>query len=162
GVEVVGDVQHERRLRVQAEVDAEVVDDALGVKRLAGQVGLGEFAPEAGGVHQSAGGDVVGVGGFPVGGGEATRPQLPQGPGQSAAGVEVGDEAAVGQAEVAAPVEAEDCGGRIGFATADLGAAVRRRLAVGQVEDADAGALGPEQEDGAAGAEFGVVGVGGD
>ncbi len=42
------------------------------------------------------------------------------------------------------------------------GAAERRRFAVGQIEDADRGALGFESEDGAAHAELGVVGVGGD
>src|SRR5262249_3917198 len=49
----------------------------------------------------------------------------------------------------------------LGLGAAGLGAAVRRRLAVGQVEDADAGAPGAEQQDGPAGAPLGVVGGGG-
>src|SRR5205823_7130698 len=114
-----GDVEDEGGFGVQAEVDAEVVEDAVGEVRLPGQVGLGELGPEAGRVHQGAGGDVVGVGVLPVGGQEETRPQFPQHAGQAVPRLQVGDQRAVRQAEVAAPVEAEHGGGRLGLALAD-------------------------------------------
>ena len=99
---------------------------------------------------------------LPVGGEENARPQLAQDAGELGAGGEVGFEPAVGQAEVAPPGEAENRSGRVGFSAANLGAAVRRRLAIGQVEDADAGALGLQQQDRPADAQLGVVGMRGD
>ena len=56
----------------------------------------------------------------------------------------------IGQTEVAAPVDAEDGTGRLGFTLANLEAAERRRLAAGQIENADRGPLGLERGDGAA------------
>ena len=122
---------------VDAEVDAEVVEGAPREVGRAGQVSLGQFGPEAGGVDEGAGGDVVGVGVVPVRRKDELRADLPQHAGETVSGVEVGHERAVGQAEVAAPVEAKDRGGGVRLALPYLRAAVRRRLAVGQVEDAD-------------------------
>ncbi len=102
---------------------------------------------------------MIGVGVLPVRCEDDARPQLAQGAGQAVPGRQVRHKRAVGEAEVAAPVQSEDGGGGVGLAAADFGAAVWRRLAVGQVEYADPTALRFEQQDGATGAEFGVVWV---
>ena len=47
---IVADIQHEGRLWDQPQVDAIVVEDPLGPVGLAGQIGLGELRPEAGGL----------------------------------------------------------------------------------------------------------------
>ena len=68
-------------------------------------------------------------------------------------------EQAIGQPEIAAPVQTEQRRGRRRLALANFRAAVRRRLAVGQVQHADPSALAFEQCHGAARAEFGIVGM---
>ena len=49
-VDMGRDVHDEGWPNVQAEMYAEVVENALGIVRRAGQVGLGELGPEAGGI----------------------------------------------------------------------------------------------------------------
>lgn len=159
---LVADVEEEAGAFGDAEVDAEVVEDAAGVGGQAGDVGLGQFGPEAGVFDELGSGDVVGMGVFPVGGEEKAGADFAEDRGEGAAVFEGRFEAAVGQAEVVAPGVAEGGVGGGGFAGAGLAAAQGGRLAVGQVEDADVPALLDQAGDGAAGAEFGVVGVGSD
>ncbi len=99
---------------------------------------------------------------LPVRGKEVARPDLPEHGRKAPPGFEVRHEGAVAQPQVAAPVQTQHGRGRLGFAPADFRAAVRRWLAVGQVQNAHATALRLENEDGPSHAQFGVVGVRGD
>ncbi len=98
--------------------------------RLAGQVGLGQFGPESGGLDQLGGGQVVGMGVDPIGGEEPSRPRLAKHAGQLRPGVERGLQAAVGQTEVFPPVEAEDGRGGGGLPGPRFRRAEGRGLAV--------------------------------
>ena len=109
----------------------------------AGDVGLGELAPEAGVLDELRGGEVVGVGVFPVGGEEEPGPDRAEDGGQGAA-VEQGRlQAPVRQAEVLPPGVPQRGVGRRGLLRPALGGAQGGRLAAGQVEDADLPALRP-------------------
>ena len=130
--------------------------------RLARQVGLGELRPEAGRLDELRRGDVVGMGIDPVRREQPPRPLLANHAGQLRAVFERGFQRAVRQAQVLAPVEAEDRRGGGRFACADFRRAVRRRLAAGEVEHADAAALLLELQNRPGHAELGVVGVRGD
>src|SRR3989442_933578 len=74
----------------------------------------------------------------------------------------VADRPSIGQAKIAAPIKTQNGSGFVGFAFANFQAAVRRRFAIRQIEDANARALSLEKEDSAAGPKLGVVGMRGD
>ena len=103
--------------------------------------------------------DVVGMGVDPVRSEEPARPRLPEHAGQLRPGVERRLQTAVGQAQVLAPVEAENFRGGRGFLRADFRRAERRRLAGGQIEHADVQSFGLEFQNRPRRAQFGVVGM---
>ena len=111
--------------------------------RLAGHVGLGQFRPEPGRFDQFDRRHVVGMGVDPVGRKQPLGPHQANDTGQLGPGFERRLQAAIGQAQVAAPIEPQNLGGGGGFGGPNLAGAERRRLAVGQVEDADAKARRP-------------------
>ena len=71
-------------------------------------------------------------------------------------------QAAVGEAEIFAPVELQDLGGGGGFAGANFRRAVRRGFAAGHIEHADLQPFGFESQQRAPHAQLGVVGMRGD
>src|SRR5262249_10841735 len=73
--------------------------------------------------------------------------------------IQVGYQRAVGQAEIAPPVQSEDGAGLCTFRLADLGTPVRRRFAIGQIQNADLCALSFEQEDCASRAQLRIIGM---
>ena len=123
---------------------------------------LVSLAQKRRGIHESAGLDMIGMRVFPVGREEVFRLQLADLAGELVPRVEIVLEEAIAEAEVAAPVEAEDGGRCRRLRAANLGAAVRRWLAVRQLEHAHLCPLTPKQQDGAAGGQFGVVRMRGD
>ena len=144
---------------MQAEMDAEEIEDACRVMGLAGQIGLGELGPEACGVGQFAGGQVIGMGVLPVMGEQKAGLQMANPARELATCFEVRRQRTIRQAEIATPIDAENGTGRRRLALTNLWIAVRRRFAVGQIEYANLHALGLESQNGPAGADFGVVGM---
>ena len=107
GLDLVGDVDQEARPLDDPEVDAEVIEDPRRVERLAGDVALGELAPEPGVLDELGRRGVVGVGVLPEGGEQEPGPDLAEDGGQGPA-VEQGRlQAPVGQAQVPPPGQAE-------------------------------------------------------
>ncbi len=147
---------------MDAEVDAPVVVEPRRPEGLAGQVAPRELGPEAGVLAQPAGGDVVGMRVVPIRSKDITGPRLPQDARQLAAGFEGVLQAAVGQAQVLPPGEAQGLAGGTRFGGTAFGRAVGRRFAVGQVEDPHAEAAADRADDGPPDADFGVIRVGGD
>ncbi len=86
---------------------AEVIQDACGVEWVAGDVGLGQLAPEPRVLDQLGCGRVVGVGILPEGGEDKTRPDLAEYGRKGAAIEETGFQASIGQAEVLPPGTAD-------------------------------------------------------
>lgn len=105
---------------------------------------------------------MIGMGIFPIMRNENTWPKLPDHAGHQPACVQVGNERAIGQAEIAAPVHLQDGVCRHRLTRADFRAAMRRRLTVGQIQHADMRPLGFQGQDGAAAADFRIVGMAGD
>ena len=134
---IVADVQHERRLRNDPQVDAVVIEDPLGIERLAGHVGLGELRPEAGGLDQFRGGHVVGMGVDPIGGENPSRPLRRNTAASFARASSVGSRLRLGRPRFSRQSRPSTGRRRGRFAGADFRRAERRRLAVGQIEHAD-------------------------
>jgi len=57
-------------------MDAVVVEDALGMVRVSGQIALGELRPEAGGFNQFHGGNMIRMGVDPIRRKKPARPKL--------------------------------------------------------------------------------------
>src|SRR5580704_19404450 len=106
--------------------------------------------------------DLVWVRIVPIGSEDVAGPHGSQHAGERPAGFERGFDAAVGKAEILSPSQAERFAGGRGLAGPQFRRTMRRRLAVRQVEDAGPQAGPPAPGQGAADADFGVVGVGGD
>ena len=99
--DVVAHVEAERRLEIHPQMRAEVVDDPLGVARLAGDVGLGELRVEAGVLADARDGDVIGVGVHRVRNKQPIRPVAADHRGQLVPGLDRVHHLAVGQADAA-------------------------------------------------------------
>ena len=156
------DVEHKRRLGVNPQVDAEVIENSGWVERLARNVAPAELRPEAGGIDQGAGGDVVGMRVLPVGGEDDPRAELPKHPRQCPPALERVFQRAIRQIEVAPPVEPQHLGRRLGFGGPQGERPVRGWLATGQLNHPGLPAAGPRPEQCPGGANFGIIGVRGD
>ncbi len=121
-----------------------------------GLLDLAEAGGEARFEGSAADGEVVGVGVFEVGGEDHLGLVLANDGGEGVAEVEGGLEVAVGEVEEAAS-DAEDFSGHRCLAGAGLRVAVRRRLAVGDVEEKDVVTGAGELGDGAAHADLLII-----
>lgn len=169
-----GDVDDEGGVGDVAEVGAVVVEDPLGIEgraeggeaRRDGHVDFGEFGVEAGVLGDAGDGEVVGVGVVGVGHEEDGGLVGADDAGDGVAGLGGVLDAAVGEVEqdaldgLAVGVgrgEVRERGG--GFGEAGGAVAVGRGAAVGHVDEEDVVALVGEEGDGAAHADFLIVGV---
>ncbi len=154
-----GNVEAEGGGEVDAEVSAEVVEDAAAIVGVAGDGGFGEFGVEAGVFADAGDGEVIGVG---VGGVREKEDVGAEGAvegGDAVAGFEGMGDFAVFEAGIEAG-DAEDFGGGGGFLGAGFFGAEGGGFAGGHVNEGDVVAGGGEEGDGAAHGEFLVVGMG--
>ena len=101
-------------------MDAVVIENPLRIVRLAGQVGLGQFRPESSGLDKLRGGDVVGMGVYPIGGEDPSRPGLPEHAGQFRPGRKRRFQTAIRQPQVFPPIQAQNFRGGLGFSDSDF------------------------------------------
>ncbi len=99
------DIQDERGLQRQAEVDAVIVIDPLGVVWLARHIRIGQFGPKPSGFDQLGGGNMIWMSVDPVGSEQPLRLKLANDRRHLLACFEGGLQAAIRQSQVFAPIE---------------------------------------------------------
>ena len=130
-----------------------------GQVRLAQHVRFGELGPKTGGIDQGAGSDVIRVGIFPVRREKNARPQQPKRRRQFGSRFQSMFKGTIREPQVAPPGQAKNRGGQIGLEPARFQRPKRGRLAIRQIEHANAGALRTQQENRTAYSQLGVVGM---
>ena len=155
---IARDVEHEIGVRHPAQVSAVIIKQPLGVDGFAGQVDPGEFGVEPGVLHDPGGRDVVGMGILEEGREDDLGLMFPNRPRDHVPRFDGVDHHAIGEIEQAT-LHAQNVRGSRSLFRPRLRVAVRRRLAIGHVQQQDVVPLIGKPGDAAAHAEFLIIRV---
>src|SRR5208337_3959542 len=158
GVELLGDVHHERRANVGVEAG---IDDLVRPIGRGAEVELGQSGDERGFVAEQGSGGVVGMSRLPIGKNQHARAQFANDARDLDAIFEGVLDAAVGNVERVPPTDFEDARRLLGLAGALLDGAARAHLALREVENGSAAPALSHLEQRAAAGLLDVVAVGG-